>query len=57
MMVGRRSQVGFTDRTSQRLVFATANADPHYLWLFKAAAPKNGQEVEVIMHQFKFTAE
>jgi hypothetical protein len=28
-----------------------------YLWLFKGAAPKNGQEVEIIIHQFKFTPE
>ena len=27
------------------------------LWLFKGTAPKNGQEVEVIIHQFKFTPE
>ncbi len=27
------------------------------LWLFKGLAPKNGQEVEVIIHQFKFTSE
>ena len=27
------------------------------LWLFKGLAPKNGQEVEVIIHQFKFTPE
>ena len=27
------------------------------LWLFKGLAPKNGQEVEVIVQQFKFTAE
>jgi hypothetical protein len=27
------------------------------LWLFRGMAPKNGQEVEVIIHQFKFTAE
>ncbi len=25
------------------------------LWLFKGTAPKNGQEVEVIIHRFKFT--
>jgi hypothetical protein len=25
------------------------------LWLFKGLAPKNGQEVEVIIHGFKFT--
>ncbi len=25
------------------------------LWLFQGRAPKNGQEVEVIIHQFKFT--
>ncbi len=27
------------------------------LWMFKGTAPKNGQEVEVIIHQFKFTPE
>jgi hypothetical protein len=27
------------------------------LWLFKGLTPKNGQEVEVIIHEFKFTAE
>ena len=27
------------------------------LWLFKGLAPKNGQEVEVIIHAFKFTPE
>lgn len=27
------------------------------LWLFKGTAPKNGQEVEVIIHRFKFTPE
>lgn len=27
------------------------------LWLFQGKAPKNGQEVEVIIHQFKFTPE
>jgi hypothetical protein len=27
------------------------------LWLFKGLAPKNGQEVEVIIHDFKFTTE
>ncbi len=27
------------------------------LWLFKGLVPKNGQEVEVIIHQFKFTPE
>ena len=27
------------------------------LWLFRGLAPKNGQEVEVIIHDFKFTPE
>ncbi len=27
------------------------------LWLFKGTAPKNGREVEVNIHHFKFTAE
>jgi hypothetical protein len=27
------------------------------LWLFQGKAPKNGQEIEVIIHQFKFTPE
>jgi hypothetical protein len=27
------------------------------LWLFKGLAPKNGQEVEVIIHDFRFTPE
>jgi len=27
------------------------------LWLFQGKTPKNGQEVEVIIHQFKFTPE
>jgi hypothetical protein len=27
------------------------------LWLFKGLAPKNGQEFEVIIHDFKFTPE
>jgi hypothetical protein len=27
------------------------------LWLFKGLAPKNGREVEVIIHEFKFTPE
>jgi hypothetical protein len=27
------------------------------LWLFKGLTPKNGQEVEVIIHQFRFTPE
>ncbi len=27
------------------------------LWLFKGLVPKNGQEVEVIIHDFKFTPE
>ena len=27
------------------------------LWLFKGLAPKNGQDVEVIIHQFNFTSE
>jgi hypothetical protein len=27
------------------------------LWLFKGLSPKNGREVEVILHNFKFTSE
>jgi len=27
------------------------------LWLFKGLAAKNGQEVELIIHDFKFTPE
>jgi hypothetical protein len=27
------------------------------LWLFKGLAPKDGREVEVIIHNFKFTPE
>jgi hypothetical protein len=27
------------------------------LWLFKGFAPKNGREVEVVIHEFKFTPE
>jgi len=30
---------------------------PINLWLFKGLAPKGGQEVEVIIHEFKFTPE
>jgi hypothetical protein len=48
------------------LGFSTPNESSRYvsrqsmpvhinLWLFKGLAPKNGLEVEVIIHNFKFT--
>jgi hypothetical protein len=65
-----RSTQGFRDDDREELnswVYSPSEA-PRYvsqqpmpvhinLWLFKGLAPKNGREVEVIIHDFKFAPE